>query len=46
VLTTQPRGSISTALWNSSYVIFLDAYSTQVAARVSPRTDKLLRPRP
>jgi uncharacterized protein (DUF58 family) len=43
VLTTQPRGSIATALWNSSYVIFLDSYST--SARTSARTDKLMRPR-
>jgi uncharacterized protein (DUF58 family) len=44
VLTTQTRGSIATALWNSSYVIFLDEQPSGVPSR-SMRPEKLLRRR-
>lgn len=44
VLTTQTRGSIPTALWNSSYVIFLDEQGARIPAPAM-RTEKLLRRR-
>ena len=46
VLTTRPRGSIPTGLWNCSYVIFVDEPppAGSAAGRV-PGTDKLLRKR-
>jgi uncharacterized protein (DUF58 family) len=44
VLTTQTRGSIPTALWNSSYVIFLDEQGS-AGHRPSIRPEKLLRRR-
>jgi hypothetical protein len=44
VLTTQTRGSIPTALWNSSYVIFLDEQGGAVPRRAA-RPEKLLRRR-
>jgi uncharacterized protein (DUF58 family) len=44
VLTTQTRGSIPTALWNSSYVIFLDEQGSVGRGR-SQRPEKLLRRR-
>jgi uncharacterized protein (DUF58 family) len=43
VLTTQPRGSISTSLWNCSYVIFLSEIGLPTIP--AQRTDKLLRKR-
>lgn len=46
VLTTRPRGSIPTGLWNCSYVIFLDELGPGLMSSGVQTTDKLLRPRP
>jgi uncharacterized protein (DUF58 family) len=43
VLTTQTRGSIPTALWNASYVLFLDEKGP--ASQRTVRPEKLLRRR-
>jgi len=45
VLTTQPRGSIPTALWNCSYLIFLGDNVAAQRARLPGVPEKLLRAR-
>jgi len=46
VLTTRPRGSIPTGLWNCSYVIFVDEPPVKgPASRSTPSAEKLLRKR-
>ncbi len=45
VLTTQPRGSIPTALWNCSYLIFLEENVAAQPVREPGVPEKLLRAR-
>ena len=46
VLTTRPRGSIPTGLWNCSYVIFLDELGPGSVSPGVQTPEKFVRPRP